>query len=990
MLGASAEDGSRSLTAMIGETLSHYRVTAKLGQGGMGEVFLAEDASLGRKVAIKVLAESIRQDRSARKRLLREAKLAAALDHPYICGIHELLEVGDTSCIVMEYVEGRTLKEVLSPGALRQQDALQIGLEISEALDKAHQKGIVHRDLKPANIMVTPEGHVKVMDFGLAMQSAQADGASQDYTHSRLTREGMTVGTLAYMSPEQVQGGVITPGSDLFSLGIVLYEMLNGVHPFKTNLGMDTAHAILHDTPPWLSERPEAVSQELQGLLRTLLAKQPGERGTAHEARSLLARLVQQSGSELASPTRALLARSGRAIVRPRVAIPALLVIACAAYLGYQRTEHSGRVTWARDVALPEVARLTDDGKMLAAFDMAAEAERYLPANTPALVDLRRTYSRSATIRSDPPGATVSWNDYSATESGWRPLGQTPVKGVRIPAVFGRIRIEKEGYQPLLLAISLSTELSVVLDKAGSLPPDMVRVPASVFNLTLPGLDHLEKEPIKTFLIDKFEVTNAAYKRFVDGGGYREKKYWTHPFIADGRTLTWEKAIDRFKDRTGRTGPATWEAGTYPDGQAEYPVSGVSWYEAAAFAEFVGKSLPTVYHWYAAAGMTSGPYTAPLSNLGRAGAAPVGSYRGVGPYGTYDMAGNVREWCWNDTTPDGQRFILGGGWDDPAYSFSNDAVRQSSFDRSASNGFRCMKYLGETQNEATSARTIATSFRDLFKEKPASEKEVDVFVRQYAYDRTPLNEKSIAKDTSPEGWTKEVVSFDTASGSDRVIAYVFLPKTVAPPYQVVFRWGGDSGLQLQSSDAPEMVKSFDFIVKSGRAVMFPVLKGMFERRDGLESTMPNETVAYRDRVISWVKEVRRSVDYLETRPDIAIGKLAYFGQSWGARMAGIALAVEPRFKVAVLHSAGFRFPRSMPEVDPFNFVSRVRIPVLMLNGRYDSYFPVETAQKPMFTLLGTPEKDKDHRVYDGGHVVPRDELVKETLAWLDRHLGSVK
>jgi dienelactone hydrolase len=138
----------------------------------------------------------------------------------------------------------------------------------------------------------------------------------------------------------------------------------------------------------------------------------------------------------------------------------------------------------------------------------------------------------------------------------------------------------------------------------------------------------------------------------------------------------------------------------------------------------------------------------------------------------------------------------------------------------------------------------------------------------------------------------------------------------------------------------------------------------------------------------WVKDARRAVDYLETRPDIDAGKLAYYGYSWGGRLSGIALAADPRFKAAVLSVAGFRFPRSMPEVDPFNFVPRVRIPVLMLNGRY--YFPVETSQKPMFVRLGTPDADKKWIVYDGGHFVPRDELVKETLAWLDRHLGPVK
>jgi dienelactone hydrolase len=373
--------------------------------------------------------------------------------------------------------------------------------------------------------------------------------------------------------------------------------------------------------------------------------------------------------------------------------------------------------------------------------------------------------------------------------------------------------------------------------------------------------------------------------------------------------------------------------------------------------------------------------------------ARVGSYPGVGPHGTYDMAGNVREWCWNDTTPDWQRFIPGGGWNDHADTFSNDAIRQPPFDRSDSNGFRCIKYLGDTQDETTSARTISISFRDLFKEKPASEKEIDAFLRQYAYDRTPPNEKIVRKDQSPELWTKEFVSFDAASGSDQMLALLFLPKGVAPPYQVVFMWPGGSGVQYPSSDTPQTAVLFDFIVKSGRAVMFPVLKSTYERRDGLDvtGTIPDETAAYRDRVVVWVKEVRRSIDYLETRPGVFdLSKLAYFGHSWGGRMAGIALAAEPRFKAAVLYVAGFRFPRSMPEVDPFNFVSRVRIPVLMLNGQNDPYFPKETSQKPMYELLGTPAKDKDWRTYPGGHFVPRVQLVKETLAWLDRYLGSVR
>ena len=974
---------------MVGTTLSHYRVTGKLGEGGMGEVFLAQDTLLDRQVAIKILAGRFRDDLTARKRLLQEARLAAALDHPYICSIHELLDLGDTSCIVMEYVEGQTLRERLAGGPLRQLDALQVALEVAEALDKAHQKHIIHRDLKPGNVMLTPDGHAKVMDFGLAKQSLHEGDLSQEATRSSLTEAGITVGTLAYMSPEQIRGEPLTPQSDLFSLGIVLYEMLTGAHPFKKPLGTDTAYAIVHEAPAPVSARSESAAPEVQALLDTLLAKRPADRGSAHEARSRLAHLLQESGAEPVSLAKTFLSRSRRVIARPWFALPAVALIAGALYLGYQRLERGRKAQWARDVAVPEIARLTDAGKVSEAFDLAAEASRYLPEDTRQLAELRPLFSRAATIRSEPAGADVLWKEYSATGSEWRSLGRTPLEGVVVPAVFGRLRIEKDGYEPLLLATSLAAETSVTLDKAGSLPDNMVRVPASVFNMPLPGLDHLKAEPIGAFLIDKWEVTNRAFKRFMDSGGYLDQKYWKHAFVLDGRVLSWDEAAARFKDRTGRTGPATWEAGTYPDGQADYPVSGVSWYEAAAFAEFAGKSLPTIYHWYTAAGMGASTYIVPLSNVGGSGPAEAGSYQGAGPFGTSDMAGNVREWCWNSSTREGQRFILGGGWNDPAYGFDSDAVTQPPFDRSASNGFRCIRYLGETQDQARSARVIHSSFRDLFTEKPSSDKEVDAFLRQYAYDQAPLDARVVSTDASPEDWTTERVTFDAAHGGERMQAYLVLPKRAARPLQVVFMWPGDSGLQLASSNTPRTFRMFDFIVKSGRAVLFPVFKGMYERRDGLEATVPNETAAYRDRVVAWVKEARRSIDYLETRREIDIGKLAYFGHSWGGRLSGIALAGDARFKVAVLYVAGFRFPPSMPEVDPFNFVRRVKIPVLMLNGRYDHYFPVETAQKPMFMMLGTPEADKKWLVYDGGHFVPRDQLVKETLAWLDRYLGPV-
>jgi len=263
---------------VVGQTVGHYRVLRKLGEGGMGEVYLAEDLSLKRNVALKFLPQYLHQDQVARKRFLREAQSAAAIDHPFICNIYEVSQTEDgQDYIVMEYVEGQTLQEKLTRGQLPLKEALRIGMEISEALEEAHKKGVVHRDLKPANIMLTAGGHVKVMDFGLAKKLVDEGGTEQDIT-AALTREGATLGTLAYMSPEQVRGKAVDTRSDIFSFGIVLYELLSGVHPFRKPNRVDTTDAILHDQPPLLSRYTEDTSEILQHTITKMLAKDPDQR----------------------------------------------------------------------------------------------------------------------------------------------------------------------------------------------------------------------------------------------------------------------------------------------------------------------------------------------------------------------------------------------------------------------------------------------------------------------------------------------------------------------------------------------------------------------------------------------------------------------------------------------------------------------------------------------------------------------------------------
>lgn len=291
--------------SLLGQQISSYKILSLLGAGGMGEVFLAQDTTLDRKVALKFLPEELRQDSTARKRFLREAKSAAALDHPFICKIYEVGEEEEKSFISMEYIRGTTLQKKLGDGPLPRKEALEKATEVAEALEEAHKQGIVHRDVKPANIMLTPQGHVKVMDFGLAKRVTPVEGQEQEITEA-LTEQGSTAGTVPYMSPEQVRGQVVDTRSDIFSFGVVLYEMLTGVNPLKGDTSVDTSHAILSETPPPLTRYTEDIPVLLQHTVRKMLAKEPDDRyQLIHDVRTDLAVLIHEIEEVLAKPTAA-------------------------------------------------------------------------------------------------------------------------------------------------------------------------------------------------------------------------------------------------------------------------------------------------------------------------------------------------------------------------------------------------------------------------------------------------------------------------------------------------------------------------------------------------------------------------------------------------------------------------------------------------------------------------------------------------------------
>jgi hypothetical protein len=286
------------------------------------------------------------------------------------------------------------------------------------------------------------------------------------------------------------------------------------------------------------------------------------------------------------------------------------------------------------------------------------------------------------------------------------------------------------------------------------------------------------------------------------------------------------------------------------------------------------------------------------------------------------------------------------------------------------------------------AAKIEPAFRDYGKEKPVSEEVFRAYKGLYAYDKGELN-AHVEETLTAADWTREKVTFNAAYGDERVIAYLYLPKNASPPFQTVVYFPGSNVIfQDKFDDGQSFI--WDFIPKSGRALMFPIYKSTFERRDGLKGDTPEPTALWRDHTIMWSKDLGRSLDYLETRKDVDATKLGYFGFSWGSAVAPILLAVEDRVRVAILGVGGLEFQKTLPEVDQINFVTRMKTPALLLNGRYDFFFPVESSQVPFFRLLGTSEKDKRQVIFESGHMVPAKDLIRESLDWLDRYLGPVK
>ena len=658
----------------------------------------------------------------------------------------------------------------------------------------------------------------------------------------------------------------------------------------------------------------------------------------------------------------------------------------------------TGSYIWVNNFMLPQVQDFISKDDNVAAWLTSSRINSFAPFFS-TISGEDENISALASIRTQQDGVSVSWKAYGQVDD-WRFLGKTPLKPTRLPRGILKFKLEKEGYETTYFSSSNPSlkfynspfdpgwNLEPInLQPQGSVPNGMIYIQGGNFvpALTGSGVDPVFLHP---FYIDKFEVTNKDYKEFLDAGGYSNSQYWVEmDFIKDGIALSFEEAKKMMVDSTGMTGPAGWEVGTYLQGTENYPVTGISWYEALAFARYKGNILPPMYHW-AKAAFPPDEIVSPISpkllkraNFSKEKITNVG--QGEGAYGTFDMAGNAKEWVWNIFG--GRGLTLGGAFDEPTYLASQTAP-EPRMNRSLKNGFRTVRLINPRDLNPFGDPIETQAPRDLSYYKPMSEEVFNVYARSYQVSSSRPKHTEVYIDDSHPVWIKEKISLDVGYNNETMDVLIFKPKnSFGPSSPVIIHPGANyytTPPEIDDVNPGEF--SLDFLIKSGKTLVWPAWKGSLNRMPENRSSNEDTLRQFRSQFIAWVDDTDKTLDYLETRSDIDSNNIFYLGMSYGALVNTHTLLFEDRYKGAILYVGG-AFPTYPPLVDGINHLPRIKTPFLMLNGEQDYLVP-KSAANFFFQSTGTPSEDKKIIFYDSGHwPLPRNQMIKETLSFIDQY-----
>jgi DNA-binding winged helix-turn-helix (wHTH) protein len=657
----------------------------------------------------------------------------------------------------------------------------------------------------------------------------------------------------------------------------------------------------------------------------------------------------------------------------------------------------------AGDSGITEAIEAADQA--LTDFDLPAAYRHIRPLIQQGLEDpdierIRSAVTTTVSIETSPPNAMVHYRFYGDGESDWLPLGVTPLQA-ELPHGTWQLRVVADGYSTTEVAAPNPSRLfnnvnedfyTIRMAPARETPEGMVFVPGGDHLIPLFGF--YTRADLGDYYIGKTEVSNREYQAFVDQGGYEDREYWQS---LEEAGLPFERTMEAFVDTTGVPGPAGWVDGRYPDGGADLPVTGVSWFEASAYAAFRGMQLPSARHW-ARASLGIDENNHPLSiellkhaNIDSSSPRPVTDGNAVSTWGAVNLVGNVREWT---TTADGDsRVSVGLGFRGPEWAYALPGMSLPR-ERAPDQGFRLASYSDEFED-------VAFPVSGIIPQVPVmTDEQFSALAALYEYRNGTITPDMVTRVSSirEERWIREKYLIESGTLAEPLPIIVFRPLEASAALQpVIYLPPGSSYTGKFPSDDITLERfGIDFLVDKGRALVWPIIAGTHERFRPRPRLTPEEFDA------RWLlaKRLRRAeigavIDFLEYDPAFDGNRVSLMAASFGATVvAPHILATEDRLRAAVLVSsslASLDNARFDVDVNPNAYWPRVVLPTLVLNGRYDIATHISESRSNLFEAIGTPVEHKRFVLYDSSHwPLPKHRVASDSIAWLDEYAGYVE
>ncbi len=636
---------------------------------------------------------------------------------------------------------------------------------------------------------------------------------------------------------------------------------------------------------------------------------------------------------------------------------------------------------------IPELIDTYDEGKIAESFNKAKELLEDYPNN-----DIIKNYyeksSKYVPLKIDKDGVEISVK-YSG-DSTYTYLGKSPIDSFIAPNMWGGLSHKlKLNYNDLEFELDGKNSYDYLMPEATIEVPENHKVfLGSKVNMFLQGIN-FEETQIESFSIAKNEVSNKEYQDFVDAGGYENPAYWDFPFEVGNKIYDFNSSIKLFTDKYGKLGPANWSYGKFPAGLENLPVTGISWFEARAYARYSKLSLPNLYQWLFASGIPDDWFTVNQSVTNESNYNSTQLREVSNNAGSYNelnnIGGNVKEWALNPNGDEKEKYsIMGGAYNEASYTFNN-YYSLSPFDRSIGNGFRLSKNLSNKQSELDNK--IIPDFKRNFDElEDVSDEVFEVYKSQFDYGNKPLNSITTNIEDFNEGYTAQKFELETTYESDeKLTGYIVFSNKFKNKYSPVIIFPNASSIGTNNdSDFPNL--GFKHLLDEGYAIIQPMYFNTYNREKILKTFWASESEDYKDAIIKIGQDYKRTLDYIESRNDFDFSKMSYFGYSWGSTTSNYLLAIDDRIKAAVICVGGLMLQKSKKEVEAHYYVRRIKTPILHIIGKEDGIFGYEENYKPWKKLIGTPkDKLKLIELDNVGHGLPRDTIIKHHSNWIKAH-----